>query len=116
MGKSIRTMTVVFFLWLASQSWASESSGYGQITELYVNATGTIVRVQFSAGIKNPDGCDKSSYYMRELADGDNGSRFLSMLLAAKMSNATVQFWINGCTSGSYWGGTQPQLNDIYLK
>ena len=96
---------------------AGEYSGTDGITELYVNATGSIARVRFSEKpMKNPNNCQRSDYYMIELNDSPGSSRFLSTLLTAYTAKSKVGFWINGCTDRRYWGGTQPKLYDIYMR
>jgi len=107
---------LLFSLLLISSSiFAAEGSGVGKIKELYIDAQGTFVRLQFSQPIKNPENCQKAVFYMLELDDSPGSNRYLSSVLAAYMAQKNVSFWINGCTKKSYWGGTQPQLHDIYM-
>ena len=106
----------ILLLVASSQLFAGASSGNGKITELYINAKGTLVRLQFSEGIINPAGCQKSNYYIAELDQSNGDSRFLASLVAAYAAQSTIMFWINGCTTYAHWGGTQPKLNDIYMR
>ena len=103
-------------LFASSSASAGVGSGTGKITELYTNASGSIARIQFSAAIKNPDNCGKSTFYMVELNDSAGSNRFYSTLLAAHAAQKDVSFWVHGCTNGTYWGGTQPKITDIYFK
>jgi len=111
-----RPIAFILLLVASSQLFAGASSGNGKITELYINAKGTLVRLQFSEGIINPAGCQKSNYYIAELDQSNGDSRFLASLVAAYAAQSTIMFWINGCTTHPHWGGTQPKLNDIYMR
>lgn len=102
-------------IFISTSIFAGEGSGTGKITELYVDAKGTIVRIKFSQPTKNPHSCQKAEFYMIELDGGPGSSRYLSALLTAYTAQKNVSFWIHGCTRGSYWGGTRPQLHDIYM-
>ena len=112
----IKNLALIVLMTVSGYVFAGASSGNGAISQLYVNARGTIVRVHFSAPIVNPDGCQKAEFYMLELDDSNSSSRYVAALLSAYTAEKTVQFWISGCTTGQYWGGTRPKLHDIYLK
>jgi len=116
MNRQIKLLLLPVLLALSVNLFAGAGSGDGTITDLYVNAKGTMIRVHFSKPIVNPDGCDKADYYMLELDPADNNNPFVSFLLSAHVSQTTVWFWISGCTSGAYWGGTHPQLHEVFLK
>lgn len=109
---------VIVFLALAISSIAhsAEGSGKGTITQLYVKNNGSFVRMMFSQSMVNPDNeCELANYYIVELDDSDGSNRFYSAILSAYMSQQTVSFWVHGCTSSRYWGGTQPTVTDIYM-
>ena len=115
--KKLSVLLFCFFTMLyANYSVAGAISKQGQITELYLNHTGKFARVRFSQPIVNPENCSGEDYYIVELNDTAGSNRFYSSLLAAYMSGKTVEFWISGCTSGTYWSKTRPKLFDIYMK
>lgn len=90
-------------------------SGWGNITELYLDAAGTVLRVRFSGEIVNPGGCEGGDFYVRELDDSTASDRFLRVVLAAHLADRRVKFWIDGCSKSRWWGKTRPQIYDIYL-
>jgi hypothetical protein len=90
-------------------------SGWGRITEVYVDAAGTLLRVQFSGKIVNPGGCEGADFYVRELDDSVASDRFLRVVLAAHLADRRVKFWIDGCSKAQWWGKTRPQIYDIYV-
>jgi len=90
-------------------------SGWGSITELYVDAAGTVLRVRFSAEIVNPGDCEGADFYVRELDESVASERFLRVVLAAHLADRRVKFWIDGCSRAQWWGKTRPQIYDIYI-
>lgn len=97
---------------------AGEGAGslWGTITEVNINAEGTVLRVRFSNPIVNPSNCEGHDFYIRELDDSMASDRFVRMVMAALLANAEVEFWIDGCTKSRWWGKTQPQIYDIYVR
>ena len=95
----LKRLVFILAMVMANTVFAGASSGNGKITELYINAKGTLVRLQFSEGIINPAGCQKSNYYIAELDQSNGDSRFLASLVAAYAAQSTIMFWINGCTT-----------------
>ena len=89
-------------------------SGWGKMTEVYVTADGSIVRIRFDQPI-NQYNCGAGVFYVREL-DSPNSDRFLSTLLSAFAAGREVNFWIDSCTSSAWWGNTRPQPHDIYVR
>ena len=112
----LKRLIFILAMVMANAVFAGAPSGNGKITELYINAKGTLVRIQFSEGIINPSDCQEDSFYMIELDQSNGDSRFLASLVAAYAAQSTVSFWIHGCTANPYWGGTQPRLTDIYMR
>ena len=112
----IKNLALIVLMTVSSYVFAGAGSGDGTITELHMNGDGTRVRIKFSEPIANPDGCEKAEFYMRELDDSNSSSRFVAALLSAYTAEKTVQFWISGCTTGAYWGGTRPKLVEIFLR
>ncbi len=106
----------LLFIFLSSFAFGGIGSGNGKITQLYINATGTLVRVKFSQPIKNPGNCPRSEFYIRDLYDNSGSDRFLSALLAAYTAQKNVSFWVDGCTERNYWGGTWPRIHDIHMN
>ena len=115
MEKNIAYLMLPLLLTLSLNAYAGVGSGQGTIDHLYINDAGTIVRVGFSEPIKNPDGCTKSTIYLHLLSNDDASSRFLSALLTAYTTKSTVSFWVSGCTSAPWWGGSFPDIHDIYM-
>ena len=107
-------LIAVFFI--SDFSFASGDSGYGKITELYLNHVGGFVRIRFSQPIANPDGCQGEEYYIAELDDTVGSNRFYSALLSAYASQKKVKFWLNGCTTNAYWQKTRIKIYDIYMS
>jgi hypothetical protein len=90
-------------------------SGWGRITEVYVDAQGSVLRLQFSGDIVNPAGCEGGDFYVRELDDSVASDRFLRIVMAAHLAGRKVKFWIDGCSESRWWGKTRPQIYDIYI-
>ena len=90
-------------------------SNWGKITEVYVDAKVSVVRLRFSRPIVNPAGCEGADFYALELGDSAASDRFLRIVLAAHLANRKVKFWIDGCTKSQWWGKTRPQIYDIYI-
>ncbi|KPK54774.1 MAG: hypothetical protein AMJ59_24590 [Gammaproteobacteria bacterium SG8_31] len=90
-------------------------SGWGKITEAYVNSEMTVLRLQFSESIVNPGNCEGADFYVRELDDSIASDRFLRVVLAAHLAGRKVKFWIDGCSGSRWWGKTRPQIYDIYI-
>lgn len=109
-----RYLISMIFVLISSPAFSGQTSGWGKITALYIDADSTFVRLSFSQAIVNPDSCSASQWYIKEVSGGN--SFFISEILAAFHSQKDVRFWISGCTTGSYWGGTQPQLSDIEVS
>jgi hypothetical protein len=90
-------------------------SNWGKITEFYVDAQMSVMRLQFSREVVNPANCEGADFYVRELDDSEASDRFLRVVLAAHLANKKVEFWIDGCTRAKWWGKTRPQIHDIYI-
>jgi len=91
-------------------------SGWGRIKEVYVDAEGSVLRLQFSGDIVNPGGCEGADFYVRELDDSIASDRFLRIVMAAHLARRKVKFWIDGCSQAQWWGKTRPQIYDIYIS
>ena len=111
-----KPIAFILLLVASSQLFAGGSTGNGTITELFIKADGTLARVMFSAAMRNPDGCEKDVFYILEMDGTQDNSPFIAALLSAQASKSTIQFWLNGCTTGSHWGGTQPRLHSIFMR
>ena len=111
-------MTVLVFAGI-SQAVASaedgEGSNWGTITEVYVDAKGSVLRLLFSRPVVNPSNCEGADFYVRELDDSAASDRFLKAVLAAHLANREVKFWVYGCSKSRWWGKTRPQIEDIYI-
>jgi hypothetical protein len=92
-------------------------SGEGKITSLNIPADGSYVRIYFSKPVVDPADCKGGDFYMLEFGSIEPAaaSRFLSALMAAYLSNKTVNFWVNGCTQNVHWGAKRAQIYDIYM-
>lgn len=99
-------------------SYAQDEAGsdWGKITEFYVDAEGTVLRVRFSRQIVNPAGCEGADFYIRELDGSAASEQFLRIVLAAHLADRSVEFWISGCTQSQWWGKTRPHIYDIYIR
>ena len=91
-------------------------SDWGKITELYVDAEVTVLRVRFSRDVVNPAGCEGADFYIRELDGSAASEQFLRIVVAAHLAERSVEFWINGCTQAQWWGMTRPHIYDIYIR
>ena len=99
----------------AARADGDAGSNWGKITEFYVDAKVSVMRLQFSRPIVNPANCEGADFYVRELDDSAASDRFLRVVLAAHLANHKVKFWIDGCTKSKWWGKTRPQIYDIYI-
>lgn len=117
--RQIMVSTVLFLAALSQNNVLlaedDAGSGWGKITEAYVNAEMTVLRLQFSESIVNPGNCEGADFYVRELDDGIASDRFLRVVLAAHLAGRKVKFWIDGCSKSRWWGKTRPQIYDIYV-
>ncbi|WP_444930644.1 hypothetical protein ACJJIF_02360 [Microbulbifer sp. SSSA002] len=112
----MKYLFLLLFVLAGNVNGAGVGSGAGEITQLYIPKSGNLIRLYFSRDIQNPSGCDNDGGYMVELDDTPGSSRFMSSILAAYTAQKTISFWIDGCTSGIYWGGTWPVIKDIYMN
>lgn len=92
-----------------------DGSNWGKIKEVYVDAAGTVLRVDFSRTPVNPSKCEGADFYIRELDNSPASDRFVKTVVAAHLANRKVKFWINGCSKHRWWGKTQPQFIDMYI-
>ena len=99
----------------AADAEGEAGSGWGKITEVYVDAEVSVLRLQFSRAIVNPANCEGGDFYVRELDDSTASDSFLRAVLAAHLANRRVKFWVSGCTKSRWWGKTRPQIYDIYI-
>lgn len=113
----LMTLLVVYAMTSPVLAWAEdgEGSGWGKITEIYVDAQGLVLKLEFSGKIVNPSGCEGMGFYVRELDDSIASDRFLRVVMAAHMAGRKVKFWIEGCSRSKWWGKTRPQIFDIYI-
>jgi hypothetical protein len=117
----VRQLVVIFavvmagLLQPAAYADGNAGSNWGTITELYVDAKVSVMRVNFSRAIVNPASCEGGDFYVRELDDSPASDRFLKVVLEAHLANKKVEFWIDGCTKARWWGKTRPQIYDIYI-
>lgn len=104
--------------WLPAEEVDGNGAGsnWGTISELYVDAAGTVVRLKFSRRIANPAGCEGADFYVRELDDSVASQRFLDVLVAAHMHGRKVKFWIEGCSPSRWWDKTRPHIVDVYVS
>lgn len=92
-----------------------DGSNWGTIKQLYVDAAGTVLRIDFSRDVVNPSGCEGGDFYVRELDGSPASERFMKTVVAAHLANKKVKFWVEGCTKARWWGKTRPQIIDIYI-
>lgn len=92
-----------------------DGSNWGKITEFYVDAKMTVMRLTFSRTVINPSNCEGGDFYMLELDDSPASERFIRVVLAAHLANREVKFWVDGCTKQKWWGKTRPIIYDIYI-
>ena len=94
---------------------ASGSTGYFDITRIRVG--GGFVRVS-GASFKDPSDCagagTNTSSNLLIMETAASYKEMVSILLAAKMANKPVQFWVNGCDNDS--GKLYPSARHIYLQ
>ena len=113
-GNLLRIISGTSLLIMSTSAIAGESSGRVRITELYMPASGGLVRVRVDKPIVNPDQCGGSEFYIKELTAAQE-DRFVSVVMSAFLAGKEVSFWISGCTTGSYWYATRPVMSDIYV-
>lgn len=97
-------------------AWAEgDGSNWGKITEFYVDAKMSVMRLHFSRPVVNPGNCEAADFYMLELDGSAASENFVRVVLAAHLADRKVKFWIDGCTSQRWWGKTQPLIYDVYI-
>ena len=89
---------------------AGGGTGWGKITETYVNGGWTMVKV--SGFSDNPDSCSSIDYYAINQVDV-NYSALHATLLSAQMANKDVRFWVNGCGGQS---NSRPHIVSVFVK
>ena len=104
-------MITIFASLFASQSYAGQLTSQGTITRVTTGSQQQ-VRVSFSAGIINPDGCQASNFYILELKDDLTSQRLYSAVLTANASKQKVSFFIHSCASFS--GKTYPKIHAVH--
>ena len=109
--KSLGLLTLSIF---HQTAWAGDYSGLGKITGLYMAANGSFMRINVQAATVNPGHCGGADYYIVEL-NTPQQDRFVSTVMSAFLAGKPVNFWIDGCTAGTYWGVTRPVPVDIYV-
>lgn len=112
-----RIASAIFVMWIAGMpnaALAGQMSEPAKITELYVPATGDVIRIRLDKPLVNPDQCGGGDFYIKELTTAAQ-DRFVSTVMSAFLAGKTVAFWISGCTAGPYWGATRPVMTDIYV-
>ena len=87
-------LTAVMSLWPFASACAGASTGIGMISQYYVHAEWTMVRVDSLTD--NPDGCYSTEYYAIEPSQ-PNYSALNAALLSAQMAGKRVKFWVDGC-------------------
>ena len=92
-----------------------DGSNWGKIVEVYVDAAGTVMRLDFSREVVNPSGCEGGDFYIRELDNSPASERFVRTVVAAHLANRKVKFWVQGCSKARWWGKTRPQIIDVYI-
>ena len=92
-----------------------DGSNWGTIEQLYVDAAGTVLRIDFSRDVVNPSGCQGGDFYVRELDGSPASDRFVKTVVAAQLADRKVKFWVEGCSKAQWWGKTRPQIIDIYI-
>ena len=102
--------------WLPLSAGAEgDGSNWGRITEFYVDAKMTVMKLQFSRPAINPGNCEAGDFYMLELDGSAASENFVRVVLAAHLANRKVKFWVDGCTKERWWGKTRPLIRDIYI-
>ena len=89
---------------------AGGGTGWGKVTETYVNFGWTMVKVNgFS---DNPDACTSIDYYALNPTD-PNYNTLHATLLSAHMANRDVRFWVHGCGGQS---NSRPRIVSIFVR
>lgn len=115
---------------LVASLFASPSFALGgatpeaKISRLYIVAHGAtrVLRIELPVTTPSYDGCTMgwpgTTLLIRELDDSKASAQFLSMVQLAYATDATVTFWLGGCTSAAanYWGANWPVPQDIYIR
>ena len=111
----VAAVCVVLALLPLSAGADGDGSNWGKITEFYVDAKMTVMRLHFSRPVVNPGKCEAADFYMLELDGSPASENFVKILLAAHLADRKVKFWIDGCTKAQWWGKTQPLIYDVYI-
>ena len=92
---------------------ASGASGYRSID--YVRIGGGFVRVRATTAWDDPVSCNGATNLSIIVLDTDPSyQEIVSIILAAKMADKPIEFWISGCASDS--GIQYPRGSFVYLK
>lgn len=105
-----RIAVLVFFMVCAIHANGNGGTGWGLVTETYVNSGWTMVKV--SGVSENPDECMSTVYYALNPSQ-PSYTIFHSTLLAAHMAGKQVRFWVSGC------GGQNdkyPKIVSVFVK
>ncbi|VUD67422.1 hypothetical protein TDB9533_03785 [Thalassocella blandensis] len=88
---------VAFSLVISNVTFAAGWSSTAKVDRVYNRAEGHVY-VDFSGNGSNPDFCGKTGFY---ILDKNNPSfdNIYSAILAAKYSNRSISFYLNGCTA-----------------
>jgi len=106
----MKKLICMFCCILSFNVFAGFSPG-GKITHLYTNGYWVLVQVD-NTSKHNPADCANTSYYGINLTS-DASKTLYSTLLAAKLSQKNVTFWIAGCAGQS---NSYPRIDSIKMS
>ncbi len=116
MRKIQAVLCLAIFFPLCTSTAQAGAAVSGHLTMVYVPTSGAFVRFQLDASPVNPGNCGSTDGYIVEISPGTTTTnQFVSALLAAHLAGRSVTFWVDGCTTGQYWGATWPKAWDIYV-
>jgi hypothetical protein len=104
---------------LAAPASAQGAGGSFVIKQVYLRADGSMAMISGDGTNKNPDGCTGGTgmYVIERATLGDAAfDRMVAQLTAAHLANRRSEVWLNGCSRGSYWGGTRPVIWDFRIN
>ncbi|KZN39365.1 hypothetical protein [Pseudoalteromonas luteoviolacea] len=107
--KKLLTSAAVLALGLSFNALAGGNTTTGTISSVYVNNSWTMVHAPDITG--NPDNCAGTSHYAI-VPSHPNYETMHETLMAAKLSNSKVRFWVQGCSGQN---SKYPRIVSIWL-
>lgn len=119
MYKKLFVSSFIFLIqFCAFSAHAQDFTKFAKITKNYTDGYWYMFQVEGmsaeSAGNKNPNSCQSSTWYSLNI-NSDKGQRLLSVLLAAQMAGKKVRLWIHSSSCAGQ-GGVYPNISTLQVS